>query len=124
MIDLSISTKFSNIKIAVVYVYLTWVSIIYWSADVGVAMADCLQDQLLELGINDDILAYDFLTSIFVCAANSYRHDTVLRPFPPSYFNSGKDFDSLVTSFDGLMIMLSILPICYFYVVVIMFICI
>ena len=32
--------------------------------------------------VKQDILACDFLFGLLFTAANSYRHDTVLRPFP------------------------------------------
>jgi poly[ADP-ribose] polymerase 16 len=35
--------------------------------------------------IDRDLLAADFLVSIFWSAMMSYRYDTVLRPFPPSF---------------------------------------
>ena len=33
--------------------------------------------------LQEDLLAADFRWSILVAAACSYRHDSVLRPFPP-----------------------------------------
>jgi len=33
--------------------------------------------------LDEDVLAADFRWSILVAAACSYRHDSVLRPFPP-----------------------------------------
>jgi len=33
--------------------------------------------------LEEDLLAADFRWSILVAAACSYRHDSVLRPFPP-----------------------------------------
>jgi len=33
--------------------------------------------------LEEDVLVADFRWSIFVAAASSYRHDSVLRPFPP-----------------------------------------
>ena len=35
--------------------------------------------------INRDLLAADFLVSTFWSAMMSFRHDTVLRPFPPAF---------------------------------------
>jgi len=32
-----------------------------------------------------DLLAADFRWSVFISAISSYRHDTVVRPFPPKY---------------------------------------
>ena len=35
--------------------------------------------------IDRDLLAADFLVSMFWSAMMSFRHDTVLRPFPPAF---------------------------------------
>lgn len=35
--------------------------------------------------IDRDLLAADFLVSIFWSAMTSFRHDTILRPFPPGF---------------------------------------
>ncbi|XP_039629484.1 protein mono-ADP-ribosyltransferase PARP16 [Polypterus senegalus] len=49
--------------------------------------------QLLER----DLLAADLKCSLLVSAAQSYRRDSVLRPFPPQYINSEeKEFDALL----------------------------
>ena len=37
--------------------------------------------------IDRDPLAADFLVSIFWSAMMSFRHDTVLRPFPPAFID-------------------------------------
>ena len=39
-------------------------------------------DSVLQL-LKEDVFVADFRWSIFVAAACSYRHDSVLRPFPP-----------------------------------------
>jgi len=39
-------------------------------------------DAILRL-LEEDVLVADFRWSILVAAACSYRHDSVLRPFPP-----------------------------------------
>ena len=39
-------------------------------------------DVVLRL-LEEDVAAADFRWSILVAAASSYRHDSVLRPFPP-----------------------------------------
>ena len=46
-----------------------------------------------------DLLAADFLTTIFWAAMSSFRHDTVLRPFPPSFLQGTdqKDIEELVS---------------------------
>lgn len=39
----------------------------------------------------------DFLISILWAASKSYKHDTLLRPFPPQYIKEEqKDVDTLV----------------------------
>ncbi|KAL3866472.1 hypothetical protein ACJMK2_043767 [Sinanodonta woodiana] len=47
--------------------------------------------------IQDDVLATDLQWSLFVAALMSYRHDSVLRPFPPAFLNrhDEKDIKSL-----------------------------
>lgn len=35
--------------------------------------------------LDRDLLAADFLVGIFWSAMTSFRHDTILRPFPPSF---------------------------------------
>lgn len=49
--------------------------------------------------IQKDPLAADFQISLFVSALLSYRHDSVLRPFPSGYFreNGEKNVDALVS---------------------------
>jgi hypothetical protein len=55
-----------------------------------------LRSQLAS-ALREDSLACDLMISIFQSAVNSYKHDSVLRPFPPSYAAVGeKDVDSLV----------------------------
>ena len=39
----------------------------------------------LQATLRGDILACDCLLSLFWAALNSYRHDTILRPYPPMY---------------------------------------
>ena len=50
--------------------------------------------------LRSDPAACDVLVALFVSAANSYRFDSVLSPFPPTLCNVGnhgeKDIDSLV----------------------------
>ncbi|XP_070541809.1 protein mono-ADP-ribosyltransferase PARP16-like [Ptychodera flava] len=47
--------------------------------------------------LDEDPLAADIQLSLFISAAQNYRHDTVLRPFPPAFINSEgeKDFRNL-----------------------------
>ena len=46
-----------------------------------------------------DILAADFLTSVFWSAMSSFRHDTILRPFPPMFLTGEvhKDIEGVVS---------------------------
>ena len=49
--------------------------------------------------LTQDLQAADFQWSLFTAALHSYRHDSVLRPFPPMFTtgnNDNKDFESLV----------------------------
>ena len=57
--------------------------------------------------LKSDPLAVDFQWSLMVAALASYRHDTVLRPFPPIFQNEhqdngvqseSRDFRSLVSN--------------------------
>ena len=58
-----------------------------------------MSDEVLAL-LRSDPVACDVHVSLFVSAANSYRFDSVLSPFPPILCNIGnhgeKDIDSLV----------------------------
>ena len=52
--------------------------------------------------LREDLKAADVKWSLFLVAANSYRHDTVLRPFPPMCQKNGgteihKDFKRVVS---------------------------
>ncbi|KAK2156304.1 hypothetical protein NP493_1983g00030 [Ridgeia piscesae] len=61
--------------------------------------------------LTQDLQAADFQWSLFVAALHSYRHDSVLRPFPPMFTtddNDNKDFDRLVAIADSLPSLTSI----------------
>ena len=49
--------------------------------------------------LSRDITSCDFLLSVFWAAMTSYRHDTVLRPFPPGFVlaDNTKDVEALVS---------------------------
>ena len=49
--------------------------------------------------VKGDVLAADLVWSLFYSALHSYRHDSVLRPFPSDYMPSEgeKDFTALVS---------------------------
>ncbi len=54
---------------------------------------------LLDKKESNNLIAYDFRVSLFVSALNSYRCDSVLKPFPNHYINSDnneKQFDFVV----------------------------
>lgn len=63
-------------------------------------MADEVQNikEELLLALTNDLTASDLLVSLFWSALTSYRHDTVLRPFPQSFIvnETDKDIDGLV----------------------------
>lgn len=49
--------------------------------------------------LSKDLSACDCLLSLFWSALSSYRHDTVLRPYPNQFIltNGDKDIDGLVS---------------------------
>ena len=49
--------------------------------------------------LSRDLTSCDFLLSVFWAAMTSYRHDTVLRPFPPDFVlaDNTKDVEALVS---------------------------
>ena len=69
--------------------------------DAGMASSESLSPL-----IDRDPLAADFLVSIFWSAMTSFRHDTVLRPFPPAFVDEGhhagphKNVEKLVRPFE------------------------
>lgn len=48
--------------------------------------------------IKEDLLAADLTWSLFLAALKSYRHDSILRPFPNAFVSEAgeKDFETLV----------------------------
>lgn len=52
----------------------------------------------VRLHLQRDLLATDFLTSLFWAAMSSFRHDTILRPFPPMFLSEEghKDISGVV----------------------------
>ena len=47
--------------------------------------------------LDNNPTSVDFLISILWAAGTSYKHDTLLRPFPPQYITEEqKDVDALV----------------------------
>ena len=51
-------------------------------------MAEELTIDAILQHLEEDVLVADFRWSILVAAACSYRHDSVLRPFPPMLLRS------------------------------------
>ena len=52
--------------------------------------------------LDRDPVAADLRCSLFVAAAQSYKRDSLLRPFPPRYISDdNKDFDELVSCSDS-----------------------
>lgn len=49
--------------------------------------------------LSRDLTSCDFLLGVFWAALSSYRHDTVLRPFPPNFVlaEGSKDVEALVS---------------------------
>jgi hypothetical protein len=48
-----------------------------------------------------DLLAIDFEVNLLLCAAHSYKHETVLKPFPSTFLsdsNNNKNYTQLVCS--------------------------
>ncbi|KAL4593068.1 hypothetical protein GN956_G27121 [Arapaima gigas] len=54
--------------------------------------------ELVRSCLHRDPVAADLRCSLFVAAAQSYKRDSVLRPFPPRYVTEDKEFDALVRS--------------------------
>ena len=48
--------------------------------------------------LSSDLPASDCLVTLFLSALTSYRHDTILKPFPPDFVlkDGSKDIDGLV----------------------------
>ncbi|XP_061825317.1 protein mono-ADP-ribosyltransferase PARP16 isoform X2 [Nerophis lumbriciformis] len=64
--------------------------------------------------LHRDPVAADLRCSLFVAAAQNYKKDSLLRPFPPRYINDDtKDFDALLTdvnSFPGVRDLVRLRP--------------
>ena len=59
-------------------------------------MSSGSNDEVISL-LDDDPTSADFLISILWAAATNYKHDTLLRPFPPQYIKEEqKDVEKLV----------------------------
>ena len=62
------------------------------------ASEDDLREEVYQR-LSRDLTSCDFLLSVFWAAMTSYRHDTVLRPFPPHFVlaDNAKDVEALVS---------------------------
>lgn len=52
-----------------------------------------------------DLLAIDFEVNLLLCAAHSYKHETVLKPFPSTFLsdsNNNKNYSQLLNALDSL----------------------
>lgn len=57
--------------------------------------------ELVSSCLHRDPVAADLRCSLFVAAAQSYKRDSLLRPFPPRYISADvKDFEGLVRARD------------------------
>ena len=68
-------------------------------------MTDCegAKDRVLQR-LESDLQSADMQWSLFMSALESYRHDSILRPFPSAYVEDGgnKNFQRLVSvNFNG-----------------------
>ena len=56
-------------------------------------------DQIYSYTKKSDLLALDFEVNLLISAAKSYKHETVLKPFPSTFLsdsNNDKKYDELV----------------------------
>ena len=52
-----------------------------------------------------DLLALDFEINLLICAAQSYKHETVLKPFPSTFLsdsNNNKNYTQLLNAIESL----------------------
>ncbi len=59
-------------------------------------------EQMFTSPNKSDLIALDFEISILICAVQSYKHETILKPFPSTFLsdsNNNKNFNELVSSF-------------------------
>ncbi|XP_048471914.1 protein mono-ADP-ribosyltransferase PARP16 [Rhincodon typus] len=60
-------------------------------------------EDTMEENVRRDLLAADLRCSLFMSALQSYRRDSVLRPFPACYYSGdSKDFDGLLADAQNL----------------------
>ena len=55
----------------------------------GPSSAADLEELSLPEQLQRNILGAEFLVSLFWSAANSFRHDSIVRPFPPMFVEGG-----------------------------------
>jgi len=81
-------------------------------------MSEDLQLAAVRKRIEDDLLVSDLLWSLLIAAMSSYRHDSVLKPFPPMYrksshqhnMNSSHDTPHKTCNYDELKHVASTMP--------------
>ncbi|MEQ2260392.1 hypothetical protein XENORESO_015644 [Xenotaenia resolanae] len=70
--------------------------------------------ELVSSCLHRDPVAADLRCSLFVAAAQSYKRDSLLRPFPPRYTSGDiKDFEGLVRALVTMKSLSSMLEIIY-----------
>ena len=55
---------------------------------------DTDSESWLKQRIDSDLLSADLQLSLFITACQSYRHDSLLRPFPPVFINTSGNHGS------------------------------
>uniref|UniRef100_A0A8C9RQC6 Poly [ADP-ribose] polymerase n=1 Tax=Scleropages formosus TaxID=113540 RepID=A0A8C9RQC6_SCLFO len=67
------------------------------------SLAPATVRELVRSCLRRDPVAADLRCSLFVAAAQSYKRDSVLRPFPPRYvFEDNKEFDALLADMSSM----------------------
>ena len=64
--------------------------------------AEGAKDRVLQR-LESDLSSAEMQWSLFMSALESYRHDSILRPFPSAYVEDGgnKNFQRLVSVYEG-----------------------
>jgi len=62
-------------------------------------------DSIFNNSNRSDLLALDFEINLLICAAQSYKHETVLKPFPSTFLsdsNNNKNYTQLLNAIESL----------------------
>lgn len=62
-------------------------------------------EQMFTSPNKSDLIALDFEISILICAVQSYKHETILKPFPSTFLsdsNNNKNFNELLSAIESL----------------------